>query len=61
MTPEFNQWWDETDLTQTNPYDVGTPIFWAWEGYQAGVKANGKTLEVDVGASFADEIRARNK
>ena len=39
MTSEFNKWWDDDRLTQTNPYREDSPAFWAWEGWQAGVKA----------------------
>jgi hypothetical protein len=35
MTPEFNEWWDADDLLEENPYDIGKPICWAWEGWQA--------------------------
>lgn len=35
MTPEFNRWWNADELTQTNPYNDDTPVFWAWEGWQA--------------------------
>lgn len=38
MTPEFNKWWDEDNLTQTNPYPEDTPVWWAWEGWQAGIR-----------------------
>jgi len=40
MTEEFNKWWDEDDLTtQGNPYTYGTPVYWAWEGWQAALAA----------------------
>lgn len=36
---DFNKWWDEDDLTtQGNPFADGTPAYWAWEGWSAGVK-----------------------
>jgi hypothetical protein len=39
MTPEFDDWWDRDDLiTEGNPYVDGTPAFWAWEGWCAGVE-----------------------
>lgn len=38
MTPEFNAWWNEGETTTDNPYEAGSPAFWAWEGWQAGVK-----------------------
>lgn len=39
MTPEFNKWWDGEPLIATNPYTVNTPIYWAWEGWQAATMA----------------------
>lgn len=39
MTPEFNRWWDADELSQTNPYEEGTPVFWAWEGWYAKYRA----------------------
>lgn len=34
---EFDEWWDADRLTQTNPYRKDTPIWWAWEGFQAAL------------------------
>ncbi len=39
MNTEFNDWWDKDLLTEDNPYVEGTPVYWAWEGWSAGVKA----------------------
>jgi len=39
MTPEFNRWWDADALTQTNPYEPDTPVYWSWEGWQAAVRS----------------------
>jgi hypothetical protein len=39
MKTEFNDWWNKDLLTEDNPYVEGTPAFWAWEGWLAGVKA----------------------
>ena len=40
MNEAFNKWWDEDDLTtQGNPYTYGTPVYWAWEGWQAALAA----------------------
>ncbi len=39
MTTEFNDWWDKDLLTEDNPYVEGTPAYWAWEGWSAGVKS----------------------
>jgi len=51
MTEEFNKWWDNDLLTQNNPYVDGTPAFWAWEGWRAGVKA-----EREVCAQLCDDL-----
>jgi hypothetical protein len=39
MKTEFDRWWDKDLLTEDNPYVEGTPAYWAWEGWSAGVKA----------------------
>lgn len=62
---DFNKWWDEDDLTtQGNPFADGTPAYWAWEGWSAGVKnereACAKVAKRFVGCDpIADKIRAR--
>jgi hypothetical protein len=54
MNIDFNQWWDEDDLTtQGNPFTDGTPAFWAWEGWCAGVKA-----EREACATVCDDLPA---
>lgn len=35
---EFNDWWNGDHLPP-NPYPKDSPIFWAWAGWQMGVKA----------------------
>ena len=69
MTEEFNDWWDKDVLTEDNPFNGGTPAYWAWEGWCAGVKAErnatldeiadkiGKMPFGDTAASFAVWIR----
>ena len=43
MTKELEQsfvkWWDSGKLLEDNPYTAETPMWWAWEGYVAGVSA----------------------
>ena len=40
MTDKFDDWWNEDDLTTSgNNFVEGTPAYWAWEGWCAGVKA----------------------
>lgn len=45
MTPEFNRWWDADELMQTNPYPEDTPVWWAWEGWQAARAESAKEIE----------------
>ena len=40
--PAFDAWWDSDRLTQTNPYAEGSPVFWAWEGWQARIDTQPK-------------------
>ena len=44
MKTEFNNWWNEDLLTEDNPHVDGTPAFWAWEGWCAGVKAEREAI-----------------
>jgi hypothetical protein len=39
MTEDFNKWWDSEGIAEDNSYREGSPAYWAWEGWQAGVKA----------------------
>lgn len=42
---DFKQWWDEDDLiTQGNPFTDGTPAYWAWEGWNAGVESEREAI-----------------
>jgi len=64
MTPEFNAWWDAESDIADNPYLEGSPAFWAWEGWQAGVKAEreacAKMAQERGILGLAATIRARN-
>lgn len=33
----FDSWWDAGNLMKANPYNEGTPAFWAWEGWCAAM------------------------
>ena len=65
----FVYWWDEGTVSVDNPYRHGSPAYWAWEGWQAGVKAEreacAKVVENyagawdDEGYAIAQAIRAR--
>jgi hypothetical protein len=71
MIQEFNQWWNKDDLTNDNLYRKDTPMYWAWEGWQAGARAEreacAKVCEEasEKGSSVADwcaaNIRARGQ
>jgi hypothetical protein len=67
MKTEFNNWWNKDLLTEDNPYVEGTPAFWAWEGWLAGVKAERDACvklayDIDpVWESVAEAIRARGR
>ena len=39
MTEDFNKWWDSEGIAEDNSYREGSPVFWAWEGWQAAIKA----------------------
>jgi hypothetical protein len=54
MTPEFNAWWDEGEITTDNPYEADSFAFWAWEGWQAGVKAEREACRSIVMEAFDD-------
>jgi hypothetical protein len=71
LNKEFNEWWDSDELVENNPFNTDTAMFWAWEGWQAGVKrereACAKVCETEgerVDASWvscAAAIRARGQ
>jgi hypothetical protein len=72
MKTEFNEWWNEDLLTEDNPHVDGTPAYWAWEGWCAGVKAEreacakvceerlGPTATDFYGKTYAAAIRNRS-
>jgi hypothetical protein len=39
MTEDFNKWWDSEGIAEDNSYRKDSPAYWAWEGWQAAVKA----------------------
>jgi hypothetical protein len=38
LDKEFNEYWDSNEGLDDNPYELESALFWAWEGWQAGVK-----------------------
>jgi hypothetical protein len=38
MTEDFNKWWNSDGIAEENSYREGSPVFWAWEGWQAAMK-----------------------
>jgi len=68
----FNDWWNEREVSPgDNPYTHETAAYWAWEGWQAGAKAEreacAKVVENyagawdDQGYALAQAIRARGQ
>jgi len=51
MTEEFNKWWGKDELSSENLYYKDSPAYWAWEGWQAGVKA-----EREMCAAVCDKL-----
>jgi len=52
MTEDFNKWWnaDQGYDGVTNPYRSDSAVYWAWEGWQAGVEAERKKFCSDLAA-----------
>jgi Tfp pilus assembly protein PilV len=52
LDKEFSKWWnaDQGYDGVTNPYRSDSAVYWAWEGWQAAVKA-----EREACANVADE------
>jgi hypothetical protein len=53
---QFNVWWDTDDMLPANPYTDDTPIWWAWEGWCAGRRA-----EREACAVLCDGIMRENQ
>ena len=51
MTEDFNKWWNSDGIAEENSYREGSPVFWAWEGWQAAMKA-----EREACAALCDKI-----
>jgi len=65
MDKEFNDWWNADSLIEDNPFRKESPAFWAWEGWQAGLKAGMKRehamwvlakvgQEIELGISYEE-------
>jgi hypothetical protein len=66
MTEDFNKWWNSDGIAEENSYREGSPVFWAWEGWQAAVKAEREACaklayELTSYEGIADAIRARGQ
>lgn len=61
LDKKFNEWWDSDALIEDNPYGRNTPVYWAWEGWQAALKAERKPLMTDeeYEQAMADEGQRR--
>lgn len=59
--PAFDAWWDADRLTQTNPYRQDSPVYWAWEGWQAAMSQPAQEphpSEVEMGKRGLDSLKA---
>jgi hypothetical protein len=69
LDKEFNEWWNSDGIAEENSYCEGSPVFWAWEGWQAALKAEREACaqaaeavvprHTDCGNKIAAAIRAR--
>ena len=73
----FNHWWNEGEVSPgNNPYRHESAAYWAWEGWQAGTKAEREACAlvaenesnfdstecgIDVANDVAAAIRARGE
>ena len=65
----FNHWWNEGEVSPgDNPYTHETAAYWAWEGWQAGAKAEREAcaqlvdhILCEGGGTYGDAIRARGR
>ena len=62
----FNHWWNEGEVSPgDNPYTHETAAYWAWEGWQAGAKAEREACaamcDETKAARLAEKIRARGE
>ena len=42
---QFFGWWNGDDLTPDNDFPKDSPIWWAWEGWQAALREMNKESE----------------
>ena len=42
---QFFGWWNGDDLTPDNDFPKDSPIWWAWEGWQAALREMNKEAE----------------
>ena len=62
----FNEWWNYGEVSGNNPYRHESAAYWAWEGWQAGVKAEREArARLDESPihrhEIAEKIRARGE
>lgn len=63
---EFEAWWDQDCDTSENPYSQHSMMYWAWEAWKAGRKAEREACAVVAFNSktyleAANAIRARGQ
>jgi DNA-binding PucR family transcriptional regulator len=62
LDKEFNEWWDSCTEAKDNPFSPETPMFWAWEGWQAAVKAErNRTWTQDHWTEYEHSIAAEER
>jgi hypothetical protein len=44
-SPRFSEWWDMDVYYPGNPFEKGSPAFWAWEGWQAALQYDPPTKD----------------
>lgn len=61
LDKKFNEWWNSDGIAEENAYREGSPVFWAWEGWQAAMKEKRKPLMTDeeYEQAMADEGQRR--
>lgn len=51
---EFEAWWDQDIDTTGNPYSNMSMMYWAWEAWKAGRKAEQKNLMFEKNIQNSD-------
>lgn len=49
---EFNDWWDSDELSEGNPFNGDSALFWAFEGWKACEAAQSKHFMTHKGVAL---------